>query len=405
MAETGRILAGIKVLDVGTFVFGPAAATVMSDFGADVIKVEPPGFGDPYRYLAYVPPLPACEHNYCWLLTGRNKKSVALNLKQDEARDILLRLVKDADVFVTNFPPAVLTRLRLTYDDLAPLNSKLVYAQATGYGEAGAEANKPGYDATAWWARSGLMEIIRAPGADPGLPMPAMGDQASTMALLSGILMALFHRERTGSGSKVSSSLMANGAWVNAVFLQSVLCGAAKHVRRTRKETPNALLNFYRCRDDRWFFLAMVQEDKDWDRFARCLDRPELRADARFADKAARRANARVLIDILDEVFAEKDYAHWRDVLNASSITFGEVARTEDLPDDRQMADNDVFVELDHPKVGKLRTVNSPIWIEGHDKVKPTLAPEIGQHTNEVLASLGFGPDEIQALRESGAVA
>ena len=161
MSQSRSLLSGLKVLDLGTFVFGPAAATVMSDFGADVIKIEPPGIGDPYRYLSKMPPLPACDQNYCWILTSRNKKSVALDLKKEQAREILLDLVRETDVVITNLPAAVLQRLRVTYVDLKAINPRLIYAHATGYGEHGDEAGKPGYDATAWWARSGLMELVR----------------------------------------------------------------------------------------------------------------------------------------------------------------------------------------------------------------------------------------------------
>src|SRR5688572_16322788 len=161
MADTVPILSGLKVIDCGTFVFGPAATTVLSDFGADVIKIEPPGIGDPYRYLHKMAPLPDCDHAYGWTLTNRNKRGIVLNLKHEEGQGVLRRLVADSDVFVTNYHPSVLAAFRATWDELAPLNPRLVYAQASGYGELGEEAEKPGYDATAWWARSGLMEAVR----------------------------------------------------------------------------------------------------------------------------------------------------------------------------------------------------------------------------------------------------
>ena len=227
------ILEGIRVLDVGSFVFGPAAATVMADFGADVVKVEPPETGDPYRYLHQMPPLPKCDEDYCWLLTGRGKRSVALDLKDAEAREVLLRLVREADVFVTNYPLRVLADLRLAWRDLEPLNPRLVFAHATGFGEDGPEAEKPGYDATAWWARSGLQDAVRPRGGLPGVSVPGMGDHPSAMALFGAIMLALYQRERTGRGSKVRSSLLANGAWSNAIYLQAMLCGAESF--RTRR--------------------------------------------------------------------------------------------------------------------------------------------------------------------------
>jgi crotonobetainyl-CoA:carnitine CoA-transferase CaiB-like acyl-CoA transferase len=404
MSDSRAFLSGVKVLDVGTFIFGPAAATVMSDFGADVIKIEPPGIGDPYRYLSKMPPLPACEQDYCWTATSRNKRSVALDLKKDEGRDVLLKLVGKADVLVTNFPPAVLERLRLTYADLKTVNPRLVYAYATGYGERGDEAGKPGYDATAWWARSGLMDAVRQSDADPGLSMPGMGDYPSAMTLFGAIMMALFERERSGQGSKVTSSLVANGVWSNSVFVQAVLCKADPFKRITRRQTPNAVVNMYKCKDERWMFLVMIREDKDWERFADCIGRSDLKADERFANQPHRRENAAALIEVLDGVFASKDYEEWHRVLSAAGITFGPISQTVDIPDDAQLNANGVLVEIDAPEGGGPRTVDSPIWIEGYEKAAPKPAPEIGEHTEEVLTALGYDAAMIASLRACGAI-
>ncbi len=404
MSDKPRILDGIRVLDVGTFVFAPAVATVMSDFGAEIIKIEAPGMGDPYRYLSMVPPLPPSEHFYCWILTSRNKKSIAINLKSEQGKAVLLKMIAEADVFLTNFPPAVLERLELDYARVRQINDRLIYTHATGYGDFGDEVNKPGYDATAWWARSGLMDAIRSRGAEPGYPMPAMGDYASTMSLFGATMAALYDRERHGKGTRVTSSLMANGVWANGIAMQASLCGAPPFQRTTHAEMPNALVNMYRCRDDRWFVLAMVQEEKDWGDFTKAIDRPDLLADERFSDRSRRREHVAELIGILDEVFATQDFSYWRTRMSAHGVTFGEIARTEELAGDEQMKANDVFVELQGPGANGLLTVNSPFWIEGQEKVTPTMAPNVGQHTDEVLASFGYSEDEIQKLRKTGAV-
>jgi crotonobetainyl-CoA:carnitine CoA-transferase CaiB-like acyl-CoA transferase len=404
MSEPVPILSGLKVLDVGTFIFGPAATTVLADFGADVIKIESPGIGDPYRYLYLMPPFPPCEENYGWVLTARNKRSVALNLKDAAAREILYALVRDSDVLVTNYHPSVLKALGMTYDEIAPLNPRLVYAHATGYGEKGAEAEKPGYDATAWWARSGLMDLVREAESEPGLSMPGMGDHPAAMALLSGILLALFQRERTGRGTKVSSSLMANGVWSNAFLAQAVLCGVSKTPRISRTETPNALANRYRTRDGRWIFLAMIQETKDWPRLPDAIGRPDLLADSRFATAEARHANSVELIRILDEVFAGKDLAEWRHALDAYQITFGIVAEVTELATDSQMEENGVFASVPSPRGGELRTVDSPVWLDGVPKVRTRPAPGLGDHTDEVLAELGYDAEAVCRLRERKAI-
>jgi len=405
MQEPTSILAGLKVIDCGTFIFGPAAATVLSDFGADVVKVEPPGFGDVYRYLHKMPPLPDSDHGYGWMLTNRNKRGIAINLKHQDGQAVLRRMVADADVLVTNYHPSVLRAFRATYEELAPLNPRLIYAYATGYGECGAEVEKPGYDATAWWARSGLMESVREADSDPAMSVPGMGDHPSAMALVAGILLALLQRERTGKGTKVSSSLLANGAWSNGYLLQAVLVGAKNFAPVTRRNTPNALVNRYRARDDRWIFLAVIQEDKDWPRLPVALSRTDLLEDPRFATLAARRANAAVLIAELDAIFATRDLAEWRAALDRQDITFGVVGRLTEADADQQMIDNGIFRDVRYADGTTLRTVDSPVALAGCDKVQPRPAPELGQHSDEILVELGYAAEEIAALRASGAVA
>ena len=398
------ILAGIRVLDVGSFVFGPAAATVLSDFGAEVIKIEPPLAGDPYRYLSQMPPLPACEQDYCWTLDGRNKKSVALDLKDPEAHAILLRLAERADVFLTNYPAGVLRSLRLEYADLRRLNDRLIYAHATGFGDEGPEADKPGYDATAWWARSGLQDVVRPQGGEPGLSAPGMGDHAAAMSLFGAILLALYRRERTGRGGKVSSSLLANGAWSNSIYIQAMLCGAEPFQNVSIDAPPNAVVNLYRTRDGRWIFLAMVQEDKLWEPLCRALGQPDLATDPRFATKPERRRHARELCALLKRTFAGRDLGEWREALDKQGVTFAHVAQLRELPDDPQMAAAGVFAEIQTSEGNKLRTVTSPLEVEGQPKVAPRPAPEIGEHTEETLRSLGYAPAEIEALRSRGVI-
>ncbi len=189
MNTNGSVLNGIKVLEVGSWIAGPAAATIMSDFGAEVIKVEPPGAGDPYRGLGALPGMPVSEHNYSWLLDSRNKKSLALDVTRSEGRDVLLRLAAQTDVFLTNFPLALLARLGLTWEDLSAVNPRLIYALLTAYGEVGQEAAKPGYDVNAWWARSGLMDLVRPAGAPPTSSMPGMGDHPTAVALFGAIAL------------------------------------------------------------------------------------------------------------------------------------------------------------------------------------------------------------------------
>src|SRR3954447_8348515 len=343
------IFHGLKVLDCASFIAAPAAATVLSDFGADVIKIEPPGAGDPYRNLPNLPGYPRSEHNYAWYLEARNKRSIALDLAKPEAQQVLQRLVADADVFITNFPPAVRNKLGLTYETLAPLNPRLIYASFTGYGEKGAEADKPGFDSNAYWARSGLMDLVRADeNTTPARSVAGMGDHPFAMALYGAIVTALYKRERTGKGSHVSSNLMANGIWANGILAQAKLVGAKFGERRPRERALNAVTNHYRCKDGRWLILSLLNEDRQWPTLAKCLGREDLVGDARFATRPDRHARSLELIKVFDEVFATKDLAEWRKILDGNGLVFGVVGILDDIPNDKQMLDNEVLVPFEN---------------------------------------------------------
>ena len=397
------IFKGLRVLDCASFIAAPAAATVLSDFGADVIKIEPPGSGDPYRNLPNLPGYPHSTHNFAWMLESRNKKSLALDLSRPEGQAVLHRLVAETDVFITNFPPAVRGRLKMTYAELAPLNERLIYASFTGYGEKGEEANKPGFDSNAYWARSGLMDLVRADlAATPARSVAGMGDHPCAMALYSAIVTALYKRERSGKGSHVSSNLMANGVWANGVLAQAKLCGAKFGERRPRERALNAVTNHYQCRDGRWLILSLLNEERQWPTLARCLQREDLVSDARFATKADRHARSLELIKIFDETFAGKDLAEWRRILDGNGLVFGVVGILDDIPNDPQMLDNDVLVPFEGDT---MLTVNSPIWIDGSNKTRPRHPPGLGQHSDEVLREAGYDDAAIAQLRSSGAVA
>jgi formyl-CoA transferase len=397
------IFDGLKVLDCASFIAAPAAATVLSDFGADVIKIEPPGLGDPYRSLSSLPGYPVSPHNYAWMLESRNKKSLALDLAKPEGREVLRRLAGSADVFITNFPPMVRQRLGITYEELSPLNDRLIYASFTGYGEKGEEANKPGFDSNAYWARSGLMDLVRADlDTTPARSVAGMGDHPCAMALYGAIVTALYKRERSGKGSHVSSNLMANGIWASGVLAQAKLCDAKFQQRRPRERALNAVTNHYRCRDGRWIILSLLNEERQWPALARCIGREDFVTDPRFATKADRHARSLELIKIFDEIFVTKDLAEWRKILDGNGLVFGVVGILDDIPGDRQMLENDVLVPFEG---GELLTINSPIWVDGSDKVKPRHAPGVGEHSDEVLRAAGYGEVEISKLRAAGTVA
>jgi crotonobetainyl-CoA:carnitine CoA-transferase CaiB-like acyl-CoA transferase len=397
---TERIFDGLKVIDCASFIAGPAAATVMSDFGAEVIKIEPPGAGDPYRRRAVpIPGRPAINPGF--VLDARNKQSLALDLRQEAGRGVLYRLVREADVFITNYPPPVRQRLKITYEDLAPLNERLIYASFTGYGETGPEANKPGFDATAWWARTGLMHLVRAgEQATPARSLPGMGDHPSSMGTYGAIVTALYQREKTGKGNYVSSSLLANGLWANGCSVQAALCGDKVTPQPPREEALSALRVHYQCRDGRWLLLSIAADEWRWEKFKGCFEAPIL-DEPRFATSPQRDSNARELVAILDALFAQRDLAEWRRILDDAGIIFGIVAETQDIAEDEQaLAAGHLvpFVDAD------FMTVNSPFEIRGQEKIRPRVAPSVGQHNEQVLRDAGYGAAEIAALREAGAI-
>jgi crotonobetainyl-CoA:carnitine CoA-transferase CaiB-like acyl-CoA transferase len=400
--ESG-IFEGLKVLDCASFIAAPAAATVLGDFGAEVIKIEPPGSGDPYRALPNLPGYPHSEHNFAWMLESRNKKSLALDLSKPEGQAVLHRLAGEADVFITNFPPAVRARLGITYDRLAPLNTRLIYASFTGYGEKGEEANKPGFDSNAYWARSGLMDLVRADeNTTPARSIAGMGDHPSAMAFYGAIVTALYKRERTGKGSHVSSNLMANGMWASGVLAQAKLCGAKFSRRRSREQALNAVTNHYKCRDGRWLMLSLLNEDRQWPALARCLGLENFVHDDRFVTRADRHARSVELIRVFDEIFATKDLAQWRGILDGNGLVFGVVGILDDIPGDKQMLENEVLVPFENDT---MLTINSPIWVDGSKKTQPKRPPEIGEHSDEILRAAGYDEAAIKALRAAGAVA
>ena len=397
-----KIFEGLKVIDCGSFIAAPAAATILSDFGADVIKIEPPGTGDPYRQLPKFPGNPESDHNYGWMVDNRNKRGLALDIAKQEGQAVLSRLVSQADVFITNYPLGVRQRLGIGYEALAHLNDRLIYASFSGYGERGEEANKPGFDMTAWWARSGMMDQVRpAAAADPAKPTIGMGDHPSAVTLFASIVTALYQRERTGKGAQVGSSLLANGLWSNAFLAQAALCGAKFIDRPPREQSFNAMVTYYRCRDRRWLLLTIANEERQWPVLAECLGQKDLIDDPRFLARADRHARAAELIAILDEVFATKDRSDWRAILNANGIIFEAVATPEDIPEDQQLLANEVLIPFEGDT---MLTVDSPFLVEGAEKVQPRQAPSVGQHSDEVLGEAGYDEAAIQGLRECGAI-
>jgi crotonobetainyl-CoA:carnitine CoA-transferase CaiB-like acyl-CoA transferase len=400
MAEQSNVFDGLKVVDLSSFIAGPGAAVILSDFGADVIKVEPPS-GDFWRNGNKLPIEPMAAEPYQWHLSNRNKRSITLDLKSPSAREVLLELVVWADVLIVNTPHEARERLGLEYDQIKEWNPRLIYADLTGFGEKGPDANLPGFDLTAYWARSGLLYLARDEGAPPTWPVSGAGDNATAVTLYSAIVTALYHRERTGRGLSVTTSLLASGVWATSVMVGGALAGAKQPAMHDRANPAMAGANIYRSADGSWFVLV-VQPNHVID-LAKAIGRADLLRDPRFADPAKVQKNMAELTAIFDEVFASKPMTYWSDKFAEIDVTFGVVNGPEDVIQDPQLAANDIVVPLEAG--GTLTsTISSPFQLHGVAKVTARRGPELGEHSEEILHELGFDDKSIASLREAGAL-
>jgi crotonobetainyl-CoA:carnitine CoA-transferase CaiB-like acyl-CoA transferase len=396
-----NIFSGLKVVDLASFVAGPGAAVILSDFGADVIKVEPPS-GDMWRIVYKVPPQPRANDNYLWHLDNRNKRGLTLDLKSPIAAEVLERLVKWADVLIVNTPHPARKRLKLAYEDVAQWNPRLIYADVSGFGDNGPDADLPGFDITAYWARSGLLSETRDAGAPPTWPIAASGDHATAVGLFSAIVMALYRRERTGKGSSVTTSLLAEGIWSASVYIAGALAGATFYPLHDRLSPANATLNPYKSSDGSWFMLVVTPDKLQ--ALATSIGRPDLLTDPRFSDPAKQVKNAAQLRAILDDVFAKQPMQHWGDVFDKAHITYGAILAPTEVVKDPQLRANNIVVPLEGAG-GKLTlTVSSPMQVHGIAKEPARRGPDLGEHNGEILKELGFDATKIEKLYAEGTV-
>ena len=388
-------------MDFASFIAGPSAAVILSDFGADVIKVESPA-GDLWRIGHKIPPQPQAKDAYPWHLANRNKRGITLDLKSPSAQQVLEKLVKWADVFIVNTPHRARKKLKLEYDDVVQWNPRLIYADVTGFGEKGPDSELPGFDITSYWARSGLLSMTRDAGAPPTWPVAGSGDNATAVGLYSAIVTALYRRERTGKGSYVTTSLLAEGVWSASVSIQAALCEAKFFAPHDRKNPANAALNVYRASDGTWFLLVVTPDKLA--PVAKAIGRPDLLTDPRFSDPAKLAEHMPALTEILDEVFGSQPMAHWGEVFDGVHVTFGVVRGPEEVINDPQLRANDIVVPLEGAGGKLTSTISSPINVHGVAKVPAKRAPAPGEHNEAVLKELGFSSSEIDGLHESGAV-
>ena len=400
--KSDHLLEGIKVIDAASFIAGPSAATIMSDYGAEVIKIEPQS-GDSLRNLIINGRMPIGPENYCWELTSRNKKSISLNLKDVKAQNILLDLVKEADVFITNMPFPIRKKLKITAEDIMPNNERIIYASLTGYGEVGPDADRTAYDSMAWWARSGLMDFVRPSNNSPvAWSTPGMGDHPTGMALYGAIMTALYKRERTGEGSEVSTSLMSNGAWANGVFIQAALMDV-EFPDRPEPLPRHPFYDFYTTKDEREFALGMINSRIEWPKLADILDRKDW-IDRELFDFENPFDNADILRAELSDEFKNRKLKEVDELLRNSAVTYGVLGRTTDHREDSQFLETETLVPLEHESFEDLYTVNSPFNIVGENKINFSRAPKIGEHTEQVLTEMGYERSDLEELKNENSI-
>lgn len=404
---TPQALDGVRVLEVAAYLFAPAGGAVLADWGADVIKVEPAQHGDPMRSTAAWG-LPALVEglSYTWEVANRGKRAVAVDLATPDGLEIILGLAEQSDVFVTNFLPDARRRLGIDVGDVTGRNPRIVYARASAQGPRGAGAERGGFDAISYWARSGAAASVTPRGSDSvlNMPGPGFGDVQAGMALAGGIAAALYQRERTGQGAVVDVSLLSAGLWAMQPTVTAASLIDVDLLGMQQRDMPaNPLVNEYRTQDGRFVALAMLQADRYWPEFCLAVDRLEWLADPRLADGTSRRANARLCVSLLDELFASHSLSEWKEILSRQEGQWDVVQTPGEVPADPQANANGYVQHVEHD--GRRAVVLVPAPAQFNESApRLTRAPTHGEHTDEVLADLGFDTATITQLRTRGVV-
>lgn len=396
-------LDGVKVVEMGVWIAGPAAGGILADWGADVVKIEPPGIGDPARLFASMlgSDLP---FNPPFEMDNRSKRSIVIDLSSEAGRELGLELIDATDVFVTNVRQAGLERIGFDPRSLLARNGRLVYCAITGFGLEGPDKDRAAYDIAAFWARSGIAHMLTQPGAHPPFQRGGMGDHNTGLAAAAAVAAALYSREKTGNGQLVSTSLLRGGVYTLSFDLASSLRFGVGLAVADRKKMANPCINNYRDKDGRWFWIVGLEGHRHWPPLARVAGHPEWLDDPRFADPKARATNAEALISMLDEVFATKTRAEWADIFDKEpDLWWSPVQDLEEVMADEQVHASGGFCEVPDEGATTLFPA-SPCDFHGTPWQPRWMAPEKGQHTDEVLGELGRDAAAITELRNRGAV-
>jgi crotonobetainyl-CoA:carnitine CoA-transferase CaiB-like acyl-CoA transferase len=397
-------LSGIKVVEMGVFVAGPAAAAVLGDWGAEVVKIENPAGGDPIRALVSLGlMLVEPDVNPALELENRNKRSVAIDITKPQGRDVVLRMLRDADVFVSNLRAPALARAGLSYEDVKKVNPRIIYATLNGYGTRGPDKDRAAFDYAAFWARTGAMGSLGEPGRPPPTQRPAMGDHPAGLQLAGAVSAALFHRERTGEGQAIHLSLFQSGLWMMASDIQVALILGVGY-EPTGRLVPNPLWNHYQAKDGKWFHLVMPQADRFWARFCEAIGEPELAKNEAYDGTVKRMRHAKELIDKFDRIFATKTRDEWAQLFDRYELIWGPVQTVLEASRDPQALALEMYQKIRHRSGQEISLVKSPVEFSATPASIRHGAPELGEHTEEVLLEIGYGWDDIAKLRENGAL-
>jgi len=399
-----HLFSGLKVIDLATVIAAPAAAMMLADFGADVIKIEQPGEGDMLRIIRDLGETNEGAEDYLWQMDCRNKRGLALDLKSAEGMEILHKLIAECDVLITNHPYSVRDSLGLNYEELKPLNPTMIYASLTAYGEKGPERDRKGFDQLAYWARSGLMDLMRDTNTTPTQGLPGMGDHPTGVALYAAIVTALLQRERTGEGGMVHTSLLANGLWSCAGIAQGVMAGGNTEAYREIRRTPLTMLKVFQCSDERYLQLNMVRNTDLYSLLCAALDAMHLLTDERFMSEELFWENRAQLTEAIAAIISTRSSDAWLKIFADFNVPVNLVAIVEEIPTDVQVLENEMTVVPGDPEFGIPQMINHPIKISNVAPVEPKNAPGFGEHSEDILRELGYDEMMIAEFRARGII-
>jgi len=397
-------LNGVRIIELGAWVAGPGATAVLGDWGAEIIKIEDPFTGDPVRGWTSIRGINVTDVHFWFEGYNRNKKSLGIDLRLEEGRAILYKLVERADVFISNFQYPVLEKLKIDYETLSGINPGLIYGVVSGYGIKGPDVEKPGYDITAFWARSGVLEKFIPDGEAPIMPPVGMGDTIVGTFMAGAVSAALFNREKTGEGQKIDLSLFHAGAWAGTMDMQACLHTGKPIGQISRLEVPNPIDNEYFTKDKKWIRVVCLQADRLWPDFCEAVGIEHLAGDEKFKDTPARHSNNAELIAIISDIVVKKTAKEWESIFMEKGLACSTYQGFQDVVNDPQAIENEFFAEVDHPSAGKIKMMSTPFKFSKTPAEIRTSAPAVGQHTEEILLELGYSWEEIIQHKDKKAI-